>query len=778
MIKNIKKRNGDIVDFDIAKIKDAIHKANLESTDPTMSDRKLLSLATKVAKEFADTEIPGVEQIQDVVEKTLIAAKCASTAKAYILYRAERAKLRQSKVDLMDIYNELTFKKAKDADIKRENANIDADTAMGTMLKYGSEGSKYFIDHFILPKDIAAAHINGDIHIHDKDFYMLTETCCQIDLIKLFKNGFSTGHGYLREPNSIQSYSALACIAIQANQNEMHGGQSVPNFDYAMAPGVHKTFRREYYKALTNYLTIRFQMPRQDAAKLTETIKQSVGSDIHMNDNTSFANHLTAFLPSHQAANGFQPISPSEACAAHTYAFDTAMAETDRACYQAMEAFIHNLNTMNSRAGAQVPFSSINYGTATSPEARMIIKNLLLATQAGLGGGETPIFPVQIFKVKEGINYNEGDPNYDLFKLAMETSAKRLFPNFSFIDAPFNLQYYKAGNYDTEIAYMGCRTRVMGNVHDRNHETTCGRGNLSFTTINLPRLAMKADGALDKFYAMLDAEIELVIRQLLHRFKIQCAKTARNYPFLMGQGIWLGSDNLKRDDHVAEVLKHGTLSIGFIGLAETLTALTGKHHGECDAAQQLGLNIIGHMRRRMDDESAKTGLNFTLLATPAEGLSGRFVKLDRARYGSIKGVTDREYYTNSFHVPVYYPIKAYKKISIEAPYHALTNAGHISYVELDGDTCKNLAAFESVIRCMKEQGIGYGSVNHPVDRDPVCGFNGIIDNECPHCHRHEDSKLPKFERIRRITGYLVGTTDRWNNAKRAEEKDRVKHGMC
>lgn len=778
MIKNIKKRNGDIVDFDITKIKDAIHKANLESTDPTMSDRKLLSLATKVAKEFADAEIPGVEQIQDVVEKTLIAAKCASTAKAYILYRAERAKLRQSKVDLMDIYNELTFKKAKDADIKRENANIDADTAMGTMLKYGSEGSKYFIDHFILPKDIAAAHINGDIHIHDKDFYMLTETCCQIDLIKLFKNGFSTGHGYLREPNSIQSYSALACIAIQANQNEMHGGQSVPNFDYAMAPGVHKTFRREYYKALTNYLTIRFQMVRQDAAKLTETIKQSVGSDIHMNDNTSFANHLTAFLPSHQAANGFQPISPSEAGAAHAYAFDTAMAETDRACYQAMEAFIHNLNTMNSRAGAQVPFSSINYGTATSPEARMIIKNLLLATQAGLGGGETPIFPVQIFKVKEGINYNEGDPNYDLFKLAMETSAKRLFPNFSFIDAPFNLQYYKAGDYDTEIAYMGCRTRVMGNVHDRNHETTCGRGNLSFTTINLPRLAIEAAKDLDKFYAMLDAEIELVIRQLLHRFKIQCSKTARNYPFLMGQGIWLGSDDLNRDDHVAEVLKHGTLSIGFIGLAETLTALTGKHHGECDDAQQLGLNMIRHMRKRMDDESAKTGLNFTLLATPAEGLSGRFVKLDRAKYGSIKGVTDREYYTNSFHVPVYYPIKAYKKIAIEAPYHALTNAGHISYVELDGDTCKNLAAFESVIRCMKEQGIGYGSVNHPVDRDPVCGFNGIIDNECPHCHRHEDSKLPKFERIRRITGYLVGTTDRWNNAKRAEEKDRVKHGMC
>lgn len=777
MITNIKKRNGDIVAFDITKIKDAIHKANLESTDSTMSDRKLLSLANKVVKDFADTDIPTVEQIQDVVEKTLIAAKCASTAKAYILYRAERAKIRQSEVDLMDIYNELTFKKAQDADIKRENANIDADTAMGTMLKYGSEGSKYFIDHFILPRDIAAAHINGDIHIHDKDFYMLTETCCQIDLIKLFKHGFSTGHGYLREPNSIQSYSALACIAIQANQNEMHGGQSVPNFDYSMAPGVHKTFRREYYKALTNYLVIRFNMTKNDALGLTEAVKAAVGNDIHMRDDKFFAAGLAEFIPQHQSQNGFQPISTMEATAAHEYAFSTAIAETDRACYQAMEAFIHNLNTMNSRAGAQVPFSSINYGTDTTPEARMIIKNLLLATQAGLGGGETPIFPVQIFKVKEGVNYNESDPNYDLFKLAMETSAKRLFPNFSFIDAPFNLQYYKPNDYDTEIAYMGCRTRVMGNVHDRAHETTCGRGNLSFTTINLPRLAIKAQGDLKKFYADLDDEIELVIRQLLHRFKVQCAKTARNYPFLMGQGIWLGSDGLKPDDRLEEVLKHGTLSIGFIGLAETLKALIGKHHGESDEAQKLGLDIIGYMRKRMDDESDKTGLNFTLLATPAEGLSGRFVKIDRAQYGSIEGVTDREYYTNSFHVPVYYNIKAHKKIAIEAPYHELTNAGHISYVELDGDTCKNLDAFESVIRCMKESGIGYGSVNHPVDRDPVCGFNGIIDNECPHCHRHEDSDLPKFERIRRITGYLVGTTDRWNNAKRAEEKDRVKHGL-
>ena len=442
-----------------------------------------------------------------------------------------------------------------------------------------------------------------------------------------------------------------------------------------------------------------------------------------------------------------------------------------------MEALIHNLNTMNSRAGAQVPFSSLNYGTDTSPEGRMAMRNLMLATEAGLGDGETPIFPVQIFKVKEGVSYNPGDPNYDLFKLAIRVSAKRLFPNFSFLDAPYNLQYYKAGDYDTEVAYMGCRTRVMGNVHDKNREVTCGRGNLSFTSVNLPRLGIEAHGDVKKFYKMLDERIDLVIRQLLHRFKIQCSKKVFNYPFLMGQGVWIDSEKLGWSDSVEEVLKHGTLSVGFIGLAECLKALTGKHHGESEESQKLGLEIIGHMRKRMDDESEKTGLNFTLLATPAEGLSGRFVRIDQKKYGKIPGVTDREYYTNSFHVPVYYPISAFRKIKLEAPYHALTNAGHISYVELDGDTSKNLDAFEAVVRCMKESGIGYGAVNHPVDRDPVCGYNGIIDNECPKCHRKEGGDGPQFERIRRITGYLVGTMDRWNDAKRAEENDRVKHGV-
>lgn len=737
MIKTIKKRTGDIVKFNAQKITDAIKKANMESIDETFSKEQLSTITNNVIKALKNLKTPGVEQIQDAVEKVLIAGNFASTAKAYILYRAEHTKLRQAKADLMDIYDELTFTKAKDADIKRENANIDADTAMGTMLKYGSEGSKYFITSHILPKDIAVAHMDGDIHIHDMDFYMLTETCCQIDLLKLFKNGFSTGHGYLREPNDIRSYAALACIAIQANQNEMHGGQAVPMFDYCMAPGVAKTYRKQYYKALGYYFNAMLDMKLEDASLLCKKIEQTLPIKISMSTADKFGKLLVDFLPKHQREHNYQEINEQTTQMAHKFAINTAWNETNAATYQAMEAFIHNLNTMNSRAGAQVPFSSINYGTDTSPEGRMAMRNLLLATDAGLGDGETPIFPVQIFKVKEGVNYEKDDPNYDLFRLAMKTSAKRLFPNFSFLDAPFNKKYYKPNDYNSEVAYMGCRTRVMGNVYDPTHEVTCGRGNLSFTSINLPRLAIEAKGDINKFYKSLDDMIDLVIRQLLHRFKIQCAKIGKNYPFLMGQNIWLDSDNIGEYDTVSEVLRHGTLTVGFIGLAETLKALIGKHHGESAEAQKLGLAIIGHMRKRMDDEAQKTKLNFSLIATPAEGLSGRFVKIDRKIYGSIPGVTDREYYTNSFHIPVYYPISAYKKIQLEAPYHNLTNGGHISYIEMDGDPTKNLTAFEAIIRCMHDNGIGYGSVNHPVDRDPVCGYTGIINGVCPKCGRSE-----------------------------------------
>ena len=776
-VQKIIKRGGAAAEFDAKKIRSAVFRANRAVKDEEMTDAQLDVLTREVVAQVSGNGTPTVEQVQDAVEERLISHDFAKTAKAYILYRAEHAKIRRAEGDLMDIYRQLTFRDAKDVDLKRENANIDADTAMGTMLKYGSEGSKYYINNYILPKDIAEAHVGGDIHIHDEDFYMLTETCCQIDLLKLFHGGFCTGHGTLREPQDISSYTALACIAIQANQNEMHGGQAVPNFDYCMAPGVAKTFRRNYFHELSKYFQAAHSMKAEDADALAGAVKENVGGDITLSGAADYGKKLTAFLPEHQRLGGYENIPGPEAQKAHDFAVRSAEAATDRTTYQAMEALIHNLNTMNSRAGAQVPFSSLNYGTDTSPEGRMAMRNLLLATEAGLGAGETPIFPVQIFKVKEGVNYNPGDPNYDLFKLSIRVSAKRLFPNFSFLDAPFNLQYYKPGDYNTEVAYMGCRTRVMGNVYDKDREVTCGRGNLSFTSINLPRLGLEAHGSVKKFYAMLDDRIDLVIRQLLHRFQIQCSKKVYNYPFLMGQGVWIDSEKLGWTDSVAEVLKHGTLSVGFIGLAECLKALTGKHHGESEESQKLGLEIIGHMRKRMDDESEKTGLNFTLLATPAEGLSGRFVRIDKKKYGVIPGITDREYYTNSFHVPVYYPISAFRKIKLEAPYHAMTNAGHISYVELDGDTTKNLDAFEAVVRCMKENGIGYGAVNHPVDRDPCCGYNGIIDNECPKCHRHEEEEGPKFERIRRITGYLVGTMDRWNDAKRAEESDRVKHGV-
>ena len=755
MPTKIRKRNGAVVPFDPEKIENAIRKANEAvcaapgGSTERMEAGRLRSLTAQIAASVNGKEIPTVEQVQDRVEEQLIAAGYAKTAKAYILYRAEHAKIRQAQSDLMDIYKELTFRDAKDADIKRENANIDADTAMGTMLKYGSEGSKYFINNYVLPKDVAAAHINGDIHIHDEDFYMLTETCCQIDLLRLFHGGFCTGHGFLREPKDIRSYAALACIAIQANQNEMHGGQSVPNFDYAMAEGVRKTFRKSYYKALAQYFEATHGMAREDARLLAEAVKRSVPEEPVMERGESLGEALARWLPAHQAENGFEPIPEQDARRAHDYAMRTAWSDTNDATYQAMEALIHNLNTMNSRAGAQVPFSSINYGTDTSPEARMAIRNLLLATDAGLGDGETPIFPVQSFKVKEGVNFNPGDPNYDLFRLAIKTSAKRLFPNFSFLDAPFNLQYYKPGDYNTEVAYMGCRTRVMGNVYDPDREVTCGRGNLSFTSINLPRIAIEAKGDLNAFFRMLDDRMDLVVRQLLHRFQIQCSKKVYNYPFLMGQGVWIDSDKLGPDESVEEVLRHGTLSVGFIGLAETLKALTGKHHGESEESQKLGLKIIGHMRDRMDEESRKRRLNFTLLATPAEGLSGRFLRMDQKKYGKLPGITDRDYYTNSFHVPVYYPISAFKKIELEAPYHALTNAGHISYVELDGDVCRNLDAFESVVRWMKQCGVGYGSVNHPVDRDPVCGYTGVIDDVCPRCGRREGEGV-SVEKLREL----------------------------
>lgn len=773
MIKQIQKRDGRLVSFDKHKIKVAIGKA-FEASKEKKSKKTVTFLTDKVVSvlETENNDNINVEHIQDIVEQTLMTNGFIKTAKEYIIYRFQRNQIREQNSALISTYKDITFSSAKDSDIKRENANIDGDTAMGTMLKYGSEGSKQFYQMFMIKPEHAQAHIDGDIHIHDMDFApMGTTTCTQIDLIKLFDGGFSTGHGTLREPNDIASYAALACIAIQSNQNDQHGGQAIVNFDYSMAMGVRKTFKKLYLKNLAKSLillvdnTILEKDIKNNAQKIEKD--KNLVPELELKKCEPYFEEEKAFLMNY--CNDKEKIRQCQ-----RFAHQQAVKETDRATYQAMESLIHNLNTMHSRAGAQTPFSSINYGMDISPEGRLVMKNILLATEAGLGNGETPIFPIQIFRVKEGVNYNPEDVNYDLFKLAIRCSAKRLFPNFSFVDAPFNLQYYKEGRPETEIAYMGCRTRVIGNVVDPEREICNGRGNLSFTSINLPRLAIESKGDIDLFFKKLDNMVNLCIDQLLERFEQQCKKKVKNAPFLMGQGVWIDSDNLDWEDEVREVLKHGTLSMGFIGLAETLKSLIGKHHGESEEAQKLGLKIVGHLRERMDEESQKRKLNFTLLATPAEGLSGRFVNIDKKRYGIIEGITDRDYYTNSFHVPVYYPISAYDKIAIEAPYHALTNAGHISYIEMDGDPTENLDAFERVIRCMKEKGIGYGSVNHPVDRDPVCGFSGIIGDQCPGCGRHENDGVP-FDRIRRITGYLVGTLDRFNNAKRAEEHDRVKH---
>lgn len=594
------------------------------------------------------------------------------------------------------IFDSITILQAKDSDLKRDNANINGDSPMGAMLQYGANSAKEYNLEYLVRPEIAELHRSGWLHIHDLDFYAWTTTCTQIELRKLFRDGFNTGHGHLRAPKSIGSYAALAAIAIQSNQNDQHGGQSVVDFDYAMAEGVKYTYMK--------YL--------KEAHKIVEDL---CGQDAQWNER---------------------------------WILDYAMEKTTRDTYQAMEGFVHNLNTMHSRAGAQVPFSSINYGTDTSWEGRLAIEQLLLATEAGLGQGETPIFPIQIFRVKEGVNYNPEDPNYDLFKLAMRVSAKRLFPNFAFIDAPFNLQYYKSGHPETEVAYMGCRTRVMGNVYDKTREVAPGRGNLSFTSINLPRLAIESKGEMLIFFDLLRKMLDKTMMQLLDRYDIQASRIARNFPFLMGEGVWMDSDKLGPDDEVREVLKHGTLSIGFCGLAECLVALTGEHHGESQSSQKLGLKIVRYIRDYCDKKSNQLGMNVTCLATPAESLSGRLLRADKAKYGVIKGVTDREYYTNSFHVPVYYHLPAMQKIDIEAPYHALTNAGHISYVELDGDPSKNLAAFERIVRHMKEAGIGYGSINHPVDRDPLCGYNGIINDVCPCCGRTEHIEIK--EKVRRI----------------------------
>lgn len=594
--------------------------------------------------------------------------------------------------DVYEILDTATFAQSEESDMKRSNANVNTDSPMGAMLTYGSEVARLWVDDTVLPQYVKEAVDDNIIYIHDKDFYGLTMTCCQIDLSQLFEHGFNTGHGHIRPPKSIGTAAALACIAIQSNQNDMFGGQSVPAFDYYLAPYVKMTYEK-------------------NVAELNRLVSAFGGK-------------------------------PDQYSRVPEFAWNKTVEQTD----QAMEALVHNLNTMHSRAGAQVPFSTLNYGTDTSRWGRQVIHSLLKATHQGMGNGETPIFPVQIFKIKEGVNYNPEDPNYDLFQLAMRVSAERLFPNFSFMDSPYNAQYLKRDedghiDPDTEVAYMGCRTRVMANVN--GPETTSGRGNLSFTSVNLVRCALESKGSFDIFLKNVYDACTIARDQLLHRFEIQKHRHVYNYPFLMGNGVYLDSGDLEWDDEIESALVHGTLSIGFIGLAEAMFCIFGQHHGESDAVWKHAFDTVRFMRDFCDRESEEHRLNFSLLATPAEGLSGKFVGKDKEKFGEIPGVTDKDYYTNSFHVPVYYNIGVAEKIEKEAPFHSLCNAGHITYVELDGDTTSNLSAFETIVRHMHDCGIGYGAINHPVDRCPICNYQGVIYDECPKCHRKEFEAVPE-----------------------------------
>lgn len=604
-----------------------------------------------------------------------------------------------------------------DVDLKNSNANVNGTSVQGKMSQIGTELTKMYALENMVSKRFAKAHKNGDIHIHDLDYYLTkTTTCNQIPLGQMLKNGIWNEHGYIRPPKGIKTAAALAAVIFQYHQNQQHGGQSFASFDFDMAPYVKLTF---------------------------DKIKNNLISDIEFLD-------------------GDKEIDENKLD-------ERAWELTENETLQAMEALVHNLNTMHSRAGAQVPFTSINFGLDTSKEGRMVSKCLMQAQSNGLGNGETPIFPILVFKVKEGINYNPEDKNYDLLKMSFEVTAKRLFPNWIFEDAPFNLACYDEKHPELSIATMGCRTRLARSVFEESDKTSVKRGNISFTSINLPRLGILANKNIDKFFELLDEKLDLVHDQLLERYKYQCTADKTEFEYMVKNKTMIGAEEFEKSNNAEDMVKHGSLSIGFIGLAETLVSLIGKHHGESEEAQELGLKIVKHMREYCDKKAEEEKLNWSLLGTPAEGLSNRFTKIDLENFGKIDGVTDHDFYTNSSHVPVYHKISAFKKIEIEAPYHELENAGHICYIEMDGDPSNNIEAVEKVVRKMHDEGIGYSSINHPVDRCKDCGFSGIMNDKCPICGSTD------IERLRRITGYLVGDLKRWNGGKRAEEKQRVKH---
>ena len=734
MVKHVIKRDGRIVDFDKRKIVDAVLKA----MDVTEQGEDIV-LAAEIAATISkiDKDDMSVEDIQDVVEMELMKSPRKEVAKKYIAYRNQRNLARKAKS--REIFKEIIETQA--TDVTRENANMNADTPAGMMMKFASESTKSFVDECLLSEDVKEAVQNGYIHIHDKDYYPTKSlTCVQHPLDKILKNGFFAGHGESRPAKRIETASILGCISMETVQNEMHGGQAIPAFDFYMAPFVRKSFQEEL-----------------------EKIGELDGKDYSHLYNMEIDDYIKRDL---------MGIQGEERVVQH------AINMTVSRVHQSMEAFVHNMNSIHSRGGNQVVFSSINYGTDTSAEGRCVIREILNTTYEGVGNGSTAIFPIQIWKKKRGVSYLPEDRNYDLYRFACKVSARRFFPNFLNLDATFNQhELWRADDperYNYEVATMGCRTRVFENRF--GPKTSIARGNLSFTTVNIVRLAIECmdepdkNDRIQKFFNKLDHVLDITAKQLCERYNFQKTALKKQFPLLMG-ALWLGSENLKEDDTIEPVINQGTLGIGFIGLAETLIALIGKHHGESEEAQQLGLRIITYFRDKANEFSEKFQHNFSVLATPAEGLAGRFTKMDRKKFGIIKGITDKEYYTNSNHVPVYYHCTPKHKAEVEAPYHALTGGGHIFYVEIDGDATHNPEAIMAIVDLMDKYNMGYGSVNHNRNRCMDCGFeNADADlEECPHCHSHH------IDRLQRITGYLVGTTERWNSAKLAELKDRVVH---
>ncbi len=734
MIQIVEKRDGRVVGYNEEKIKAAIRKAMLQ-TDAGEDEALIQRIADRIG--HRGSERMTVEQIQDMVEVELMKSARKEVARCYINYRHKRSVARKAKT--RDIFLEII--NAKNNDITRENANMNADTPAGMMMKFASETTKPFVDDYLLSEESLEAVRKNYIHIHDKDYYPTKSlTCVQHPLDKVLEHGFSAGHGESRPAKRIETASVIACISMETAQNEMHGGQAIPAFDFYLAPYVRRSFKEE-----------------------VEYVEQATGEDYSDLYDAKIDDYI---------------IRPLDGLKGRDRALQQAINRTSERVHQAMEAFIHNMNTIHSRGGNQVVFSSINYGTDTSAEGRCIIRELLFSTYEGVGNGSTAIFPIQIWKKKRGVSYLPGDPNYDLYQLACKVTARRFFPNFVNLDATYNQNdAWKADDpkrYLHEVATMGCRTRVFENRYGM--KTSVGRGNLSFTTINIVKLAIECMGIadekerIDEFFRKLDRVLDITARQLDERFQFQKTALAKQFPLLMTQ-LWNGAENLKPTETIESVINQGTLGIGFIGLAECLIALTGKHHGESEESQKLGLRIVSHMRDRVQEYNEQYQHNYSVLCTPAEGLSGKFTRRDRAEFGEIPGVTDKIYYTNSNHVPVYYHCSPKHKAEVEAPYHEIARGGHIFYVEIDGDATHNPQAIADVVDLMDRYNIGYCSVNHNRNRCMDCGYEDATENltECPHCHGHN------IDRLQRITGYLVGTTDRWNSGKLAELRDRVVH---